>query len=157
MFQQHREVAKPLPSWTGKAVIDAMNASVSHEELDGLPSSVFVAKTFLGAGLVKGFKHLPVATLGADPIVEGGHRGVFLSSDDKDAMAPAADLTKQPGFAPVRLGNLNEVARWFRHATAFGVRSSSRICSRRSSNRLSTVRLGPRSTAPRSPIRSVTL
>ena len=54
-FQQHREVAKLLPSWQGKTVIDTMNAvGVSPEELDGLPSSAFVAKAFPGARLVKG-------------------------------------------------------------------------------------------------------
>src|SRR6202140_2617608 len=77
-------------------------------ELDGLPSSAFVAKSFTGAKFVKGFNHLVAATLAADPIVEGGHRVVFLSSDDEDAIAPVADLAKQLGFAPVELGRLNE-------------------------------------------------
>jgi len=45
-FGEHREVAKALPSWKGKTVIDAMNASVPPEELDGLLSSAFVAKSF---------------------------------------------------------------------------------------------------------------
>jgi predicted dinucleotide-binding enzyme len=31
---EHREVAKALPSWKGKTVIDAMNALVPPEELD---------------------------------------------------------------------------------------------------------------------------
>ena len=61
-----------------------------------------------GAKFVKGFNHLPAATLAADPIVEGGHRVVFLSSDDDDAIAPVADLARQLGFAPVELGKLNE-------------------------------------------------
>jgi predicted dinucleotide-binding enzyme len=78
------------------------------EELDGLPSSAFVAKAFTGAKLVKGFKHLVAAILAADPVVEGGHRVVFLSSDDEDATAPVAALVKQLGFAPVKLGRLNE-------------------------------------------------
>ena len=107
-FGEHREVAKALPSWKGKTVIDAMNALVPPEELDGLPSSAFVAKSFTGAKLVKGFNHLVAATLAADPIVEGAHRVVFLSSDDEDAIAPVADLAKQLGFAPVELGKLNE-------------------------------------------------
>ena len=57
---------------------------------------------------LKGFNHLVAATLAADPIVEGGHRVVFLSSDDEDATAPVAALAKQLGFAPVKLGKLNE-------------------------------------------------
>ena len=107
-FEEHREVAKALPSWKGKTVIDAMNALVPPEELDGLPSSAFVAKSFTGAKFVKGFNHLPAATLVTDPIFEGGHRVVFLSSDDDDAIGPVADLAKQLGFAPVVLGKLNE-------------------------------------------------
>ena len=108
-FGEHREVAKALPSWKGKTVIDAMNTfGVPPEELDGLPSSAFVAKSFTSAKLVKGFNHLAAATLAADPIVEGGHRVVFLSSDDEDATAPVAALAKQLGFAPVKLGKLNE-------------------------------------------------
>ncbi len=107
-FGEHREVAKALPSWKGKTVIDAMNALVPSEDLDGLLSSAFVAKSFIGAKLVKGFNHLPAANLAADPIVGGGHRVVFLSSDDEDAIAPVADLAKQLGFAPVKLGKLNE-------------------------------------------------
>ena len=108
-FGEHREVAKALPSWKGKTVIDAMNAfGVSIEELDGLPSSAFVAKSFPGARLVKGFNHLPAATLATDPTVEGGHRVVFLSSDIEDAIAPVADLAKSLGFAPVNLGKIGE-------------------------------------------------
>jgi hypothetical protein len=48
-----------------------MNALVPPEELDGLPSSAFVAKSFTGAKFVKGFNHLVAATLAADPVVDG--------------------------------------------------------------------------------------
>src|SRR3981189_1373987 len=107
-FGEHGEVAKALPRWEGKTVIDATNAfGVLLEELDGLPSSAFVAKSSTGAKLVKGFNKLVAATLATDPIVEGGHRVVFLSSDDEDAIAPVADLANQLGFAPVKLGKLN--------------------------------------------------
>ena len=57
---------------------------------------------------MKGFNHLIAATLASDPVVEGGHRVVFLSSDDEDATRLVVDLAKQLGFAPVRLGKLNE-------------------------------------------------
>ncbi|MHC2437426.1 NADPH-dependent F420 reductase [Bradyrhizobium sp. USDA 4451] len=107
-FGEHREVAKALPSWQGKTVIDAMNALLPPEELDDLPSSAFAAKAFTGARYVKGFNHLVAAKLAADPVVEGGHRVVFLSGDDDDAIAPVAALAKQLGFAPVKLGKLNE-------------------------------------------------
>jgi predicted dinucleotide-binding enzyme len=108
-FESHPDVAKALPSWKGKTIIDAMNAFPAlPEELDGLPSSAFVAKAFTGAKFVKGFNHLIAATLATDPVVEGGHRVVFLSSDDEDATAPVAALAKQLGFAPVKLGRLDE-------------------------------------------------
>ena len=107
-FGEHSEVAKALPGWEGKTIIDVTNAfGIPTEELDGLPSSAFVAKAFTGARLVKGFNHLVAATLATDPIVEGGHRVVFLSSDDEDAIAPVAALAKQLGFAPVTLGTLD--------------------------------------------------
>jgi hypothetical protein len=108
-FGEHQEVAKALSSWEGKTVIDATNAfGVPPEELDDLLSSAFVAKSFTGAKVVKGFNHLVAATLATDPIVEGGHRVVFLSSDDEEATAPVADLAKKLGFAPVKLGKFNE-------------------------------------------------
>ena len=108
-FGEHREVAKALPSWEGKTIIDAMNGfGIPPEELEGLSSSAFVAKAFSGAKFVKGFNHLIAATLATDPVVEGGHRVVFLSSDDDDAIAPVAALAKQLGFAPVQLGKLGE-------------------------------------------------
>lgn len=107
-FGEHREIAKVLPHWKGKTVIDAMNALLPPEELDGLPSSAFAAKSFPGAHFVKGFNHLIAAILATDPVVEGGHRVVFLSSDDEGAIPPVAELAKQLGFAPVTLGKLNE-------------------------------------------------
>nr|WP_281407653.1 NAD(P)-binding domain-containing protein [Methylobacterium planeticum] len=108
-FWEHREVAKALPSWEGKTVIDATNAfGVLPDELGGLPSSAVIAKAFTGAKFVKGFNHLIAATLAADPIVEGGHRVIFLSSDDEDATAPVASLAKELGFAAVKLGKLDE-------------------------------------------------
>jgi len=108
-FWEHREIAKILPSWEGKTVIDAMNTfGVPPEDLDGLPSSAFVAKSFSGAKLVKGFNHLGAAKLATDPIVGDFHRVVFLSSDDEDAITPVADVATQLGFAPVKLGKFNE-------------------------------------------------
>lgn len=107
-FEVHPEVAKALPGWAGKTIIDVTNLFPVPEDLAGAPSSAIVARAFTGARLVKGFNHLLAATLAADPVVEGGHRVVFLSSDDEDATAPVAALARQLGFAPVELGRLNE-------------------------------------------------
>jgi predicted dinucleotide-binding enzyme len=134
-FGEHREVAKALPSWKGKTVIDATNAfGVLPEERGGLVSSAFVAKAFTGAKLVKAFNHLVAAILATDPVVEGGHRVVFLSSDDEDAISSVADLAKQLGFAPVKLGKLNEGGALVHARGRIWGHSSSRICSRSSSN-----------------------
>lgn len=107
-FERHPDVAKALPSWQGKTVVDAMNSNLPLEEMNGLLSSAFVAQAFSGAKLVKGWNHLLAATLATDPVVEGGHRVVFLSSDDEDAIPPVAALARQLRFAPVNLGKLNE-------------------------------------------------
>lgn len=107
-FGEHREVAKLLPNWEGKTIIDATNQFPVPEEFGGRPSSAVVAKAFTGARLVKGFNHLIAATLASDPAVNGGHRVVFLSSDDEAAVDPVADLARRLGFAPVTLGKLDE-------------------------------------------------
>lgn len=106
--ESHRDVARALPNWEGKTLIDATNSQAPLEEMDGLLSSAFVAKLYTGAKVVKGFNHLGATALAADPIVVGGHRVVFLASDDEDAVAPVAALAKQLGFAPVSLGRLDE-------------------------------------------------
>jgi 8-hydroxy-5-deazaflavin:NADPH oxidoreductase len=107
-FESHRDVAKALPSWKGKIVIDAMNTQVPLEELGGLPSSAFVAKVFTGARLVKGFNHVGAAVLAQDPAVHGGRRVVFLASDDDGAAAEIGSLAEKLGFAPIVLGGLSE-------------------------------------------------
>ncbi|WEY42163.1 NADPH-dependent F420 reductase [Paraburkholderia sp. SUR17] len=107
-FESHPEVAKALPSWKEKTIIDAMNTFAPPEELDGLPSSAFVAKAFTGARLVKGFNHLGASVLAQDPAVHGGRRVVFLASDDDGAAAEVGALAEDLGFAPVKLGGLSE-------------------------------------------------
>jgi 8-hydroxy-5-deazaflavin:NADPH oxidoreductase len=108
-FWEHREIAKAAASWQGKIVIDATNAfGVPLEELDGLPSSVVIARAIPGARLVKAFNHLAAGVLAQDPRVKGGRRVVFLSSDDESATGPVAALAEQLGFAPVGLGRLEE-------------------------------------------------
>ena len=106
-FGTYKDVAKTIDSWQGKILIDATNAyGVPLEELGNLPSSAALSQAFPGAAVVKAFNHLPAATLGKDPSVNGGRRVVFLSSDDEDATARVAALAEQLGFAPVGLGKL---------------------------------------------------
>lgn len=108
-FESHPDVAKALPTWQGKIIVDVTNAyGVPPEELGGQPSSKFVAQAFTGARLVKAFNHLPAATLAADPAVDGGSRVIFVSSDNDAAATPVRALAEQLGFAPVWLGRLAE-------------------------------------------------
>ncbi|MFM0730337.1 NADPH-dependent F420 reductase [Paraburkholderia sediminicola] len=108
-FEAHRDVAKALPNWKGKTIIDVTNAyGVSPEELGGQPSSKVVAQAFTGARLVRGFNHLGAAVLDQDPAVHGGRRVVFLSSDDDGAAAEIGALAENLGFSPIKLGGLSE-------------------------------------------------
>ncbi|AHG48930.1 myo-inositol 2-dehydrogenase (plasmid) [Rhizobium leguminosarum bv. trifolii CB782] len=108
-FEAHPDVAKALPTWQGKTIIDVTNAyGVPPEDLGGQPSSKFVAQAFGGARLVKGFNHLGAAVLAQDPAVHGGRRVVFLASDDDAAAAEIDTLAENLGFAAVKLGGLSE-------------------------------------------------
>jgi 8-hydroxy-5-deazaflavin:NADPH oxidoreductase len=108
-FDSHADIAKALPTWQGKTVVDMTNAyGVPPEKLGGQPSSKFVAQAFPGARLVKGFNHLVAAVLDQDPAVHGGRRVVFLASDDDSAAADIGALAEKLGFAPIKLGGLSE-------------------------------------------------
>ena len=108
-FESHSDVAKRLPTWRGKTIIDVTNAyGVPPEKLGGQPSSKFVAQAFSGAKLVKGFNHLVAPVLDQDPALHGGRRVVFLASDDDDAAAEIGVLAENLGFSPIKLGGLSE-------------------------------------------------
>ena len=108
-FEQHPDVAKALPTWQGKTIVDVTNAyGVPLEKLEGQLSAKVVAQAFAGARLVKGFNHLGATVLGQDPAVHGGRRVVFLASDDDGATTDIGALAKDLGFAPIDLGGLSE-------------------------------------------------
>lgn len=108
-FESHPDVAKALPTWEGKIIIDVTNTyGVSLEELGGQSSSKVVAQAFTGGRLVRGFNHLVAAVLDQDPAVHGGRRVVFLASDDDGAAAEIGALAENLGFSPIQLGGLLE-------------------------------------------------
>ena len=108
-FEAHADVAKALPTWEGKTIVDVTNAyGVPLEKLGGQPSARVVAQAFTGGKLVKGFNHLAAAVLGQDPAVHGGRRVVFLASDNDSAAAEIGALAEDLGFAPIQLGGLSE-------------------------------------------------
>lgn len=108
-YKSHQDVAKALPTWQAKTIVDVTNAyGVPPEELKGQPSSRVVAQAFTGGRLVKGFNHLGAAVLEQDPAVHGGRRVVFLASDDDDAAEQIRALAENLGFSPIKLGGLSE-------------------------------------------------
>jgi 8-hydroxy-5-deazaflavin:NADPH oxidoreductase len=111
-FEAHPNVAKALPSWQGKTIVDMTNAyGVFPDELVEQSSAKTVAKAFAGARLVKGFNHLVAAVLDQDPAVHGGRRVVFLASDDDGAAAEIGAHAENLGFSPIELGGLRRTAR----------------------------------------------
>jgi predicted dinucleotide-binding enzyme len=108
-FEAHPNVAKALPTWQGKTIVDVTNAyGVPPEKLGGQPSSKAVAQAFTGGRLVKGFNHLVAAILDQNPAEHGGKRVVFLASDDDGAADEIGALAENLGFAPIKLGGLSE-------------------------------------------------
>lgn len=108
-FESHPDVAKALPDWKGKIIVDVTNTyGVDPAELGGPSSSRVVARAFAGARLVRGFNHLAAGVLDQDPAVHGGRRVVFLASDDDGAAAEIGTLAEALGFAPIQLGALLE-------------------------------------------------
>ncbi|WP_428423457.1 NADPH-dependent F420 reductase [Pararhizobium sp.] len=107
-FEAHPDVAKALPTWQGKTIIDVTNAyGVPPEQLAGQPSSRAVAQAFSGSALVKGFNHLGAAVLAQDPALQSGRRVVFLASDDDAAADIVGELAENLGYAPIKLGELS--------------------------------------------------
>jgi predicted dinucleotide-binding enzyme len=108
-YEAHPDVAKALPSWQGKTIVDVTNAyGFPVDALVDQSSARTVARAFTGGKVVKGFNHLGAAVLAQDPAVHGGRRAVFLASDDDSAAAEIAALAERLGFAPVQLGGLSE-------------------------------------------------
>jgi 8-hydroxy-5-deazaflavin:NADPH oxidoreductase len=108
-FESHPDVAKALPTWQGRMIVDVTNAyGVPPEDLGGQPSSKAVAQAFTGARLVEGFNHLVATVLDQGPAVHGGKRVVFLASDDDGAADQIGALAENLGFSPIKLGGLSE-------------------------------------------------
>lgn len=119
-FGAHREVAKALPSWEGKTVIDATNVFPVPEELNGLPSSANVAKAFTGAKFVKGFNHLIAATLAADRSSRAATGSSFCRATTRMRSLPWRPWPNNSGSRPSSWESSARAARWCTHAAAFG-------------------------------------
>src|SRR5690606_31860444 len=97
-YESHQDVAKALPTWKGKTIIDVTNTyGVYAEEMRGQPSYKIVEQAFTDGRLFKGFNQLVAVILGQDPAVQGSRRVVFLTNDHDGAVVLVADLAKQLG------------------------------------------------------------
>lgn len=109
------ETVAAAGDWQGRVVIDATNAidftDFSPAKLGGALSSDLVASQLPGARLVKAFNTLPAAVLAAEPDSNSGRRTIFVSSNDAEATAAAAELIDALGFAPLTLGRIDEGGR----------------------------------------------
>ncbi|MDB6008572.1 MAG: hypothetical protein JWL65_822 [Gammaproteobacteria bacterium] len=111
-FTAAAAIARSGRRWTGRIVIDAMNAidfpSFAPTDLGGRPSSELVAEQFHGARVVKAFNTLAAADLASEAVEGRGHRVIFISGNDADANLEVSALVEKLGFAPIILGPLAE-------------------------------------------------
>lgn len=101
-------------SWRGQVLVDATNAFGPEGEvmdLGGRASSEVVASLAPGARVVKALNSLFMSNYGQERTAAGLRRVVFLSGDDRAAVAEAGDLFQGLGFAPVNLGSLAQGGR----------------------------------------------
>jgi 8-hydroxy-5-deazaflavin:NADPH oxidoreductase len=111
-FSAAAAIARRGRGWTGRIVIDAMNAidfpSFAPTDLGGRPSSELVAEHCQGARVVKAFNTLAAADLASEPAEGRGHRVICISGNDADANLDVSALVEKLGFAPIILGPLAE-------------------------------------------------
>lgn len=99
-----------ITDWKDRIVIDATNhftPDFQVEDLGGRASSEVVQDYLPGARLVKAFNTLYFKILEANPVVENGHRVLFVSGDDNESKAAVCEVINTIGFAPVDLGSLS--------------------------------------------------
>jgi predicted dinucleotide-binding enzyme len=111
-FTAAAAIARRGRNWTGRIVIDAMNAidfpSFTPTDLGGRPSSELVAELFRGARVVKAFNTLAAADLASEPVEGRGRRIIFISGNAADANSEVSALVEKLEFAPIILGPLAE-------------------------------------------------
>lgn len=107
-------VAKQVPDWKGKIVIDPINPVVPPDykiaELGGRASSEIVQEMLAGAKLVKAFNTFTPQLLGSSPQEAGGKRVIFYCGDDASAKVIVKSIIDKIGFAAVDTGTLKEGA-----------------------------------------------
>jgi predicted dinucleotide-binding enzyme len=118
------QFGKSRPDWSGKTVVDAMNAHYapgSAEILQGRLSTHYVAEQLPGAAVVKAFNQLPSAVLAAAPTT--GRRVVFVATDTPAAGDRIAALAGDLGLAAIQLGRIDDGGRLIQAPNALVLRN----------------------------------
>jgi predicted dinucleotide-binding enzyme len=108
------DLAAAGTAWSEKVVIDATNFFEPRDGADVRPgadgSSAQVQRTLVGSRVVKAFNTIPAGFL-VQP--EGSGREVIavpIAADDEQAARSVESLVTEMGFAPLRVGRLDETA-----------------------------------------------
>jgi 8-hydroxy-5-deazaflavin:NADPH oxidoreductase len=107
------DLAAASTSWSEKVVIDATNFFEPRDGADLRPgadgSSPQVQRMLVGSRVVKAFNTIPARFL-VQPEGSGEVIAVPIAADDEEAARRVASLVTEMGFAPLRVGRLDEVA-----------------------------------------------
>jgi predicted dinucleotide-binding enzyme len=108
------ETLASLREWSNRILIDGTNpfhgkaGKFTLADVGNLSTSQFIAALAPGARVVKSLNTMSVATLEADPIVNGARMVVFVSADDEDAKKQVGTLLAGFGYSIIDLGNLRD-------------------------------------------------
>ena len=108
------EILAGLPEWKNQILIDGTNpfhgkaGNFTLADVGNLSTSQFVAALAPGARVVKALNNMTVATLEADPVVNGARRVAFVSADDDGAKKRVETLLEAFGYSVIDLGNLRD-------------------------------------------------
>jgi 8-hydroxy-5-deazaflavin:NADPH oxidoreductase len=117
-FLRVPELAKVVPDWSGRIVVDATNQFGEYTpvyrgyvDLGEESGSEWVARHLPGATIIKAFNAMSASYLAADPRHADGRQVVFYAGDDNAACADFDQLIGRLGFAPVRVDGLRDGGR----------------------------------------------
>ncbi|MFJ6573434.1 NADPH-dependent F420 reductase [Streptomyces sp. NPDC091292] len=108
------EVARRLPDWSGRVVVDMTNqfAEVNpyrgFADVSPLTGSEWVAQHLPGAVIIKAFNSMFATYAEAEPRHQEGAQVVFFAGDDAPSKHGFAQMVAGLGFAPIDLGTLRD-------------------------------------------------
>jgi 8-hydroxy-5-deazaflavin:NADPH oxidoreductase len=108
------ETLASLPQWNNQILIDGTNpfhgkaGEFTLADVGNLSTSQLIAALAPGARVVKALNTMIVASLEADPVVNGARRVAFVSADDNGAKQQVVTLLTVFGYSVIDLGNLRD-------------------------------------------------